>query len=490
MKKAVVVVAAFLAVLLVVGLAGMPFAEKYFARQIKDSLAQGGIGAERVAVSLFARSVALDKVTSANGDVKVGSWKVEGLAWPFDELRQGRLPFTGIGWGMPLKATRIHLEDVSVSDPDEDGSWTIKEVTAEEIDLPRYDPTYEGSFPGEVLTARLLRALSAKRVEQTEFIRTTLEETLLSVRKVVISDYAQGLIGKLEAEDIKAGGRRQQGPELTVSDLRGSGIDLRRALDLTSSADWEPGAPVGRIPVASGQVSGFGGSLMTQYGLSLDRISTETVSESRDISRSRLRVEGFVLAPSTRSIEAMATRAVLQAMNLEAVRVDFDCSGVDDRGRHEVRVEDCRLKAPDLADLSFTATFVDTDEEFWDAIDFGDIDALLGSKAALAAARLVVGDKGLLLRSLQAKSKLGGKSPAEERADLAGEIRRHQPHDVLITQDMTKLLDTVARFVEQGGTLTLDAAPQPALGLDKLEYLGRPGADLVNALGLTATLSR
>jgi len=177
-------------------------------------------------------------------------------------------------------------------------------------------------------------------------------------------------------------------------------------------------------------------------------------------------------------------------MNLEAVRVDFDCSGVDDRGRHEVRVEDCRLKAPDLADLSFTATFVDTDEEFWDAIDFGDIDALLGSKAALAAARLVVGDKGLLLRSLQAKSKLGGKSPAEERADLAGEIRRHQPHDVLITQDMTKLLDTVARFVEQGGTLTLDAAPQPALGLDKLEYLGRPGADLVNALGLTATLSR
>jgi hypothetical protein len=69
------------------------------------------------------------------------------------------------------------------------------------------------------------------------------------------------------------------------------------------------------------------------------------------------------------------------------------------------------------------------------------------------------------------------------------EIRRYQPHGVLITHDMTKVLDTVARFVEQGGTLTLDARPQPPLGLDKLEYLSRPGADLVNALGLTATLS-
>lgn len=490
MKKAVVVIAVVLAVLSAAGLAGVPFAEKYFAGQIRDSLAQGGIGAEGVSVSLFERSVALDKVASANGDVKVGSWKVEGLAWPFDELRKGRLPFAGVGWGTPLKAARVHLEDIRIADPDEDGSWTIKEITAEEIDLPRYDPTYEGSFPGEVLTARLLRALSAKRVEQTEFARTTLEETLLSTRKVVVVDYVQGLIGKLEAEDVKVGSRGQQPAELTLNELSGSGIDLRRALDLTSSADWEPGAPVGRIPIASGQVSGFGGSLMARYGLSLGKISTETVSESRDISRSRLRIEGFVLAPSTRSIEAMATRAVLQAMSLEAVHVDFDCRGIDDRARHEVRLEDCRLKAPDLADLSFTATFVDTDEEFWDAIDFGDIDALLGSKAALASAKLVVSDKGLLLRSLQAKSKLGGKSPAEERAELAGEIRRHQPADVLITQDMTKLLDTVARFVEQGGTLTIGAAPQPALGLDKLEYLGRPGADLVNALGLTATLSR
>jgi hypothetical protein len=44
--------------------------------------------------------------------------------------------------------------------------------------------------------------------------------------------------------------------------------------------------------------------------------------------------------------------------------------------------------------------------------------------------------------------------------------------------------------VEQGGTLTVEAAPQPALGLEKIDYLLKPGADLVNALGLTATVSR
>ena len=73
---------------------------------------------------------------------------------------------------------------------------------------------------------------------------------------------------------------------------------------------------------------------------------------------------------------------------------------------------------------------------------------------------------------------------------LAAEIRRYQPPDVLITQDMSKLQDTIARFVEQGGTLTIEAKPQPTLGFEKLDYLLKPGADLVSALGLVATLAR
>ncbi len=48
---------------------------------------------------------------------------------------------------------------------------------------------------------------------------------------------------------------------------------------------------------------------------------------------------------------------------------------------------------------------------------------------------------------------------------------------------MTQLLDTVARFVEQGGTLVVEAKPEPPVGFDRLEYLLNPGADLVSASG-------
>ena len=61
---------------------------------------------------------------------------------------------------------------------------------------------------------------------------------------------------------------------------------------------------------------------------------------------------------------------------------------------------------------------------------------------------------------------------------------------MLITEDMTRLLDTVARFIETGGTLTIEATPDAPIGLDKLERFRRPGPDLVNMLGLAATLSR
>ena len=55
---------------------------------------------------------------------------------------------------------------------------------------------------------------------------------------------------------------------------------------------------------------------------------------------------------------------------------------------------------------------------------------------------------------------------------------------------MTKLLDTVARFVEKGGTLTIDAKPEPPVGIDRLRSLASPGADLVGVLGLSAAVSR
>ena len=73
---------------------------------------------------------------------------------------------------------------------------------------------------------------------------------------------------------------------------------------------------------------------------------------------------------------------------------------------------------------------------------------------------------------------------------MAAEIRGYQPPNVLITDDMTKLLDTVARFIEQGGTLTVEARPDPPFGLDKARFLAQPGPDLINLLGLSASLAR
>jgi len=102
----------------------------------------------------------------------------------------------------------------------------------------------------------------------------------------------------------------------------------------------------------------------------------------------------------------------------------------------------------------------------------------------------VVADKSLLERSLKALSTVTGQPIAKTRANLANEIRRYSPPGVLISERMTKLFDTIAQFIERGGTLTIDARPDPPVDLDRFTYLIRPDADLVSGLGLTATLSK
>ena len=490
MRKSVVALGAVLA-LIGIGAAAIPFAEGFAASRLKAGLAQNGVQVETVTVGLLDRSIALRNVAGgANGELKVDEWQASGLAWPLDELLKGRLPFRGLNWGDPLHVARLHLRNFRLAQPDAGNSWTIGELTGTNIDLPRYDSTYEGPFRNEVMMARLLGALSVERLEQSGVSYTSLELITQSVARLTVSGYVRGLIDALEMKDwqIKPAGARMAG--VTVAETTARGVDLRRPISLASSLDWEPGMPIGRVPMAQGRMSGFGGDLMTRYGLSLGSVSTETRRESGDIGRSRLRVEDFVLAPSLRSVEALGVRMVLQSMNLKEVRLGLDCSAVEDRARHVLKVEDCKLNGPDLVEITLAAQVIDIDDEFWRSIDEADPFGLLGTKAALASARLVIADKSLLQRSLQAKARLSGQPLAAERAALATEIRRYQPPGVLITQDMSKVLDAVARFVEQGGTLSLDAAPQPALGLEKLDYLLKPGADLVNALGLTATVSR
>jgi len=489
-RKSFVAIGAVL-VLIGVGAASLPFVESFAATRLRVALERGGLTAETVKVGLLDRSIRLRGVSGgAHGELKIDEWEAAGLAWPLGELVRGRVPLGGLSWGDPLQVARFHMRNFRLATPDTGDSWAIGELTAVNFDLPRYDAVYEGPFRNEVMLARLLGALSVERLELSNASHVTFEQTSYSASRLSVAGYRRGLVASVEMKDsqVKPASARMAG--LTIADISARDVDVRRPIAVGSSLDWEPGTPIGRVPIAQGRMTGFGGDLMARYGMSLGSVSTETVAEGSETSRSRLRIEDFTLAPSLRSVEALGMRMVLQSMNLKEVRLGFDCSSVEDRARHVVTVEDCKLSGPELAEVSLAARMVDTDDEFWRALDEADFFALLGTKAALKSARLVVADKSLLQRSLQAKSRLSGQPAAAERAALAAEIRRYQPPGVLITQDMSKLLDSIARFVEQGGTLTVEASPQPALGLEKIDYLLRPGADLVNVLGLTATVSR
>ena len=255
-----------------------------------------------------------------------------------------------------------------------------------------------------------------------------------------------------------------------------------------SSDKWFPGAPSGRIHVETASATGFGGELFKRYGISLAGVSFQTTQVRDKVSRTRTLVEGFVLAPPLRGLEGLSLRMALQSMGLKEVKADFDCHGTEDQGKGELTIDRCALVSPGLGEIELAARVVNADAIFWNALDESDLLALQDSTAALGSARLVLADKSLLDRSLRAFATMTGQPVATLRANWAREVRRYQPSGVLISQSMTQLLDTVARFVEQGGTLVVEAKPDPPVGFDRMEYLLNPSADLVSVLGLKATL--
>ena len=251
-----------------------------------------------------------------------------------------------------------------------------------------------------------------------------------------------------------------------------------------SSDQWRPGAPSGRFHVENASLSGFGGDTLARYGISLGSVSIETNHVGDKVSRSRTRIEGFVLAPPLQGLEGLQVRMALLSMGLKEVKLDLDCTATDDRAKGELALDRCALsRRRAWAKIDLAGRIVHADQAFWHAVDDGDPAALDQSTAALASARLVLADKSLLERGLKALSTVTGQPVSATRANLARDIRRYQPTGVLISQAMTKLLDTVARFVEQGGTLTVDAKPEPPVGIDRLRSLASPGADLVGVLG-------
>ena len=490
MKKKVIA-AAVVIVLAGAAVAAVPIMESQAAGRIKTEIERDGTNkVGTVEVGLFERRITLLDLKSTGGpELSIGRWEASGLAWPLDELLRGRTPLSGFRWGDPLRADRIELRDVRLVDSAAGTGWSMGALVMEGLDLARYDGQYQGGYKFQALVARALGALSIRRLEERNVIFSLPGANTFGAASAIVDRYERGRIASMTLSSVEGTAKDEPTPLYKIADIRLAGVDLTRMIAAMSSDKWQPGAPTGRAHVDSFNASGFSGEMLARYGISLASVSLETVREGDKISRSRTRIEGFVLAPPLRGLQGLQMRLALQAMGLKDVKLDMDCAGTDDRAKGELTLDRCALVGAGLGEIDLTGRIVGADQPFWRAIDDGDFGALDESHAGLAAGQLVLVDKSLLERSLKALSAVTGKPASETRSNLAGEIRRYQPADVLISEDMTKLLDTVARFVERGGTLTIDARPEPPIDIEGLKPLGKPGADLVRLLGLSATLA-
>ena len=491
MRKTVIA-AVVVVVLAGLGVAVVPLVERHAAGQIKAEIERDGMAkVAEVEVGLFDRRVALNGLHSRRvGELAIRRWEASGLAWPLGELLQGRTPMTGFRLGDPLQASRIELSDVRMADP-AGATWSVGSLVIEGLDLARYDGNIAGPSAYTTLVARIMGALSVRHLEERGVLYSAaVTGDTTGIGAITVDGFDRGRIGSIAVANFETAPKTGSEPVFRMAEAKATGLDLSRVIAALSSTSWRPGAPMGRASVDTASATGFGGGLFSRYGISLANVTYQTVHESDKLSRSQVRIDGFVLAPPLRSLESLQVRLALQALGLKELKLGFDCTGTEDRAKAEVTIDRCALAGVELGEVNFTGKLVQLDQAFWDAIDSGDTARIALSKAALGSARLELADRSLLERSLKALALTTGQPVATTRANLARDIRRYQPAGVLITEDLTKLLDTVARFVEQGGKLTIDAKPQPPFGIDKIQILQNPGPDLVEALGLSASLSR
>ena len=137
--------------------------------------------------------------------------------------------------------------------------------------------------------------------------------------------------------------RRDQGDQASTS---------RRMIAAMSSDKWFPGAPSGRIHVETASATGFGGETVQALRHLAGRRQLRRRRTSGDkVSRSRTRIEGFVLAPPLRGLEGLSLRLALQSMGLKEVKADFDCHGTEDAARASLTVDRCALVGPGLGEI-------------------------------------------------------------------------------------------------------------------------------------------
>lgn len=493
MKKLLAAIAAIVAVVTGGAVAAVPWLEERAAQQIKREIELDGLATvESVSVGLFDRRIALVDIRNRRVEgFSAASWTVSGLSWPLTEIVRGRLPIGGLKLGDPIRAERIEVRDFVLTDGGGSG-WKFGHLAIEGVDLQRYDPDVGTSLYGAtILGARVLSALSVRKLEERDvsFVQAASGDGF-TISSLMLENVDRGKVGTLTISDFRARSPGTQAAVLSVADARITGLDGGRVLAAMSQESWMIGMPIGRLGFETATATGFGGELLGRYGLSLEGISAEFGAGADKLLRGRARVTGLVLAPPLRNLETLQLRLAMTAMGLREARLDFDCSGVEDRVKGKLTVDRCAVTARDLAEIDFAMKVIDADEMFWRVLDDGDLFNIYSSRAAIGGARLVLSDRSLIERAFRALGTTTGQPMADLRRQFAQEVRRFQPAGVLITEDLTRMLDTVGRFVEQGGTLTVEARPDPAFALERVGYLLTPGPDLVTMLGITARLSR
>jgi hypothetical protein len=492
MRKIVIAVA--LVVALIAGAAvSLPVAEKFIADNMKAQIDRdGALSVSSIEVGLLDRRIVMHDLRWRQMSALTATrWEASGLAWPLDELLRGRTPLSGYRLGDPLRAKKMEAEGLRVTTVD-GSSWSFGKVLLEGVDIDRFDADVApGAMQMSAIRARLIRAISVRRFEERD-AAYTMPRTADTVGFVSLTgtDIDHGRIGTFDLVALEAAGKTAAEPSFRLQSVKGEGLDLRHTLTAMSDPSWRPGMPSGRLGLDHASATGFGGEALTRYGISLGSVTIDVVREGDAVLKSSSKIEGFVMVPPARGLEGLQMRMAMQAMGLKELRLGLECAGREDRTKGEVAIERCALAGPDLGELAFGGKLIGVDARFWQALDNGNLQGIYGTTAAFGEATITLADKGLLDHGMRGLAMASGKPPAVTRADLAAEIRRYAPPNVLITDDLTKLLDTVARFVEKGGTLTLQARPDPPLALDRIATLLRPGPDLVSLLGLTATLSK
>ncbi len=469
------------------GIAAIPLIEQQIVREMRARIQQRpDIKVTEIAVDLLKRRITLVEAalySHLDEDPVLAAEQIEvsGLSWPLSELLAGRTPFTGWTWGDPVNASRIELLNAQMINEAQGLKWNADKLVIEGIELRRY----RHAVPAP--EARALSALKAARIDGRGLAleSTTGEGIRFLVASIGVDNIDRGRIGT--ATLIDTGIRdpvEADTPILSLEEMTLSRIDLNPMLENLQAA-----RAAGRLRAKTISLSGFGGELMKRYNFSLDRIVVETAPESEGVTRTKARAEGLAVRPPG-GIAGLAMRIAMMSIGLSEIAASLECAGLEDRNKGELEVGKCLLNSPGLAEASFTARIVDGDAAFWQAFDRGDMLTLTDSKAALGSMELVVRDDSLLSRLVKLYGDTSGQDAAAARRQLAAEVRRFAPTDVLITEDLSKILDAVARFVERGGTLTVTAQPETPLTFERLFALPGNGPDLVDILGLKAVQSR